>query len=111
GWASAAGGQGDLIGGVVLSPNITFPDGTRGEEYEAGLVARRAAGPLRLTAFAGWKHREYNGDYSFSHSGDALPPTLGRGVQLFGPGWARFKKRDLNLGAMGTWDAGAGWQL
>ena len=111
GWTSDGEGRGDWSGGVMLSPNATFPDGTRGEEYEIGLVGRRNMGALRLTGAAGWKQREYNGDYSFSHRGDALPPELGGGVRLFAPAWARFKKHDLNLGAMASWDGQAGWRF
>jgi iron complex outermembrane receptor protein len=99
-----------VAGGVYASNDSRYSDGTRGDEYSAGLVPRWRIGNFTLTGLAGWSRRSYNGDYKFVSDTDALPPRL-RGDDLFGPPWARYSTTTHNVGVAADYLSSDGWHF
>lgn len=107
----ALGGKVSVAGGVVLQPDVTYPDGVNGRSADVGGVARAQMGEhLHLTAFGSKSEVEFDGNYAFAPRGAALPSVLDGQTNLGAP-YARSRATMTSAGVLADWRAGHATRL
>lgn len=89
-----------MAGGVVVTPNVNYSDGTAGDVYTFGLVPQWQLNErTQLRGLIGGTRSRYNGNTAYVAQGLVLPPTLARFERL-GLDNAEFEQQDFNIGLL-----------
>ncbi|MDX2145254.1 MAG: TonB-dependent receptor [Rhodospirillaceae bacterium] len=98
GWSVATeDGKFGVAGGSILTPRIKYPNGTKGDIYNFGVVPHwQPTDKVLVRGVLSLERSQYDGDYSFATPVAALPPKPGNRSYVIP--WADVKRVSLNSG-------------
>jgi iron complex outermembrane recepter protein len=89
-----------IAGGMQVTPNANYSDGTEGEMHTFGLVPQwQLSERTQLRGLIGGTLRRYNGNIAYVAEGSVLPPDLAQ-FERFVPDNAEFEQKDFNIGLL-----------
>jgi iron complex outermembrane receptor protein len=111
GTTRGADGRWSVAGGFVGFPQETYPDGSSGAFYTAGLVPRwRPTEDIEITAVAHLTRWRRQGDFAVAPDGPVALPRIERRRYL-GQEWGDTFSKDDNLGLILRQRLGNDWRL